>query len=810
MGTSGDDVITGVRAATVAAATDTLTAIDSVDGGAGTDTMTISSTAANTDATGGALIKNVEIFNLRQTATAADLALNAANTPGAETVNSYLSAGTVTVTGLASGSTLGLVGNNSITLGEVTGSYVATATDAKIAVSGGTGTTTADNINIDDGAGLRSVTIASSGAANTVAAINLGVDALGAAGTATNITNVTINADSNLTATGGITGIANDGTNNKISISGAATTVNIGTLDTDVDNVDASGLTAGGVNVTLSAAGQSVTGGAGNNTVNVGNLALTGTVKAGAGANDTVIFTASTNYATTATKLSGFETLAVRSAAGGDAYNFASIAGLSSIQIESAGTTTFNNVGADTPIRVTNNVTGQLAINLADTSGANTVNITIDDRDTTAGAITVGAINAAGVETLNLVTADALQIGTPHVVSALTGSTALTSVKVSGNSDLTITDATAPTGALTIDAAEFANRLTVGAAATSGISTGDTVKGGKGNDNVFVNFASLGTTTGFAGGAGDDTLTVIGDGSDVVDGDFAAITGVENLVITSTTNTTVTLAGFAQNAIASIDGNADGRLDITAATLTTGSTIDASALTTQGVDISVTLTSGGIVASTLNGGGVADTIAFNNVAAFANTTSINGGAGIDAITITGDALGVETIVTTATTLANGEIVTGFDSNTDKYDYNGTLQSAVAGNVTANATLNGAFGTAGDAVYIQTNGIANVSGNTQGSAFAAVLSSDLTSLASNYATLETQLLATGGALNGTFSNLDAAIANTNSALLVLDDGTGSIVLRITNSTATANTITADEIDLVGVFTDVAQFVAADFI
>ena len=34
--------------------------------------------------------------------------------------------------------------------------------------------------------------------------------------------------------------------------------------------------------------------------------------------------------------------------------------------------------------------------------------ITIDDEDTTAGAITIGAITAAGIETLNLVTGDAM------------------------------------------------------------------------------------------------------------------------------------------------------------------------------------------------------------------------------------------------------------------------------------------------------------------------------------------------------------------------------------------------------------------
>lgn len=812
-GTSGNDVIAGVRAATAVAATDTLGATDSIDGGAGSDTLTVTSSAANTDATGGALISNVETINLRQTGAGVDLALDASKTTGVTAVNSYLSTGTVTVTNLASGASFGVTGNGSLALGATTASYVNTATAATINLTGGTGATAAGAVELANGTGIKSVTINSSGV-NEFGGIGFGTGG----NTADNVTTVAINASSNLT-TGGITGITNDGTSNTITVSGAATKVDLGTLDADVDTVTASGLTAGGVVVTLGAAAQAVTGGAGADTVHATNLAVTKALDGGAGT-DVISFTAATNYATTAAKATNFETL--RAGGNGDSYNVALVSGVTAIEAEtSAGAVTFTNVGASTPVTVIGDITGALGLTLADTAGtSDAIKVSLDNDATAATSVTVGALTAAGVETFNIVSGDALASGTANVISALTGSTSVKTINVSGTSDLTITNASAATALTSINASGFSKILTV-----TGAVAGSTITGGSGNDSFSTAFGTLGTTTGFVGGAGDDTLTVTGNGSDVVDGDFAAVSGIDNLVVSSATSTTVTLEGFAQSAIGTIDANSDGRLDLTATSLTTSSTINAGALTTKGVDIVTTLTNvNGAGANTLavTGGAIADTITVtvNDTADADNddniVTTITAGNGIDTISYTAtatDANDVATFVTTATSLANSDIITGFVANNAAtlWDYNGTLQAAVNGNEVSNATLNGGFGaTAGAAVYIQTTDIANSASNTQGDAFAAVLGSTASNLATNYATLEAQLLAANGALNGTISNLDAAIANGNSALLILDNGTGSVVLRITNTTTAANTITADEIDLVGVFTNAAGITATDLI
>ena len=44
---------------------------------------------------------------------------------------------------------------------------------------------------------------------------------------------------------------------------------------------------------------------------------------------------------------------------------------------------------------------------------------------------------------------------------------------------------------------------------------------------------------------------------------------------------------------------------------------------------------------------------------------------------------------------------------------------------------------------------------------------------------------------------------------MDNGTGSVIVRITNTDATNNTITAGEIDLIAVITDATALTSNDF-
>ena len=323
------------------------------------------------------------------------------------------------------------------------------------------------------------------------------------------------------------------------------------------------------------------TGGAGADTVNIGTVALgaTSSIDGGAGTGHFII-TDDTNYTSAIARVSNFD----NSLSGNNSvYNMGLITGETSVLLDSGAGITISNIANDLPITVVNNVVGALTATGSNTSGAaDAMTITIDDEDTIAGAITIGAITAA--ETLNLVTGDAMAAGTAHVVSALTGSTAVTTINVSGTSDLTLTDVSVAAGAVAetvhVDASGFTDRLIV-----NEIDAGDDVTGGSGNDTVSSAHTDFGSGTAYPSGAGDDTITYEGDGAMVVDIDLLTYL-VLKLVISSTTEATVTLAGYANSALSTITGN----LDITEATLTTAGTIDVSGLaTTNGVDIAVTL-----------------------------------------------------------------------------------------------------------------------------------------------------------------------------------------------------------------------------
>ncbi|MEY8263351.1 MAG: hypothetical protein RPR98_04020, partial [Bermanella sp.] len=186
VGGAGNDTITGLSAVTAEAATDTLTAADTIDGGAGTDTLNITTTGNNTDVLHAALVSNVEIVNIR--ATAGTATLDASSAAGITNVNANTGAGAVTVTNLATGAAIGVIGNGTVTNGAVTYGY-ADATDAQtINISGGTKIATTVSSST---ANSTTATINSTGAANAVGAVNLG--------TGTNTTSLTINATTDLT-----------------------------------------------------------------------------------------------------------------------------------------------------------------------------------------------------------------------------------------------------------------------------------------------------------------------------------------------------------------------------------------------------------------------------------------------------------------------------------------------------------------------------------------------------------------------------------------------------------------------------------
>jgi hypothetical protein len=511
-GTSGNDTINGYVNVNNSSLS-TLTGADQINGGPGTDTLnvTFENATINHDFP-GATISGVEVFNLRNIS-GKDLTINANNVPGATQIWADRATANVIIQNLAPGATAGMKGNGVVTNGALTFSYDSGATEAKLAIDGGT---KAGNIVHNTIAGLTKVSITSTGAANTVGNIDLK-----GSGTAS-VTELNINATTNLT-TGNITGFA--GTSAKINVTGTASKVNIGTLEnTTVKTLDASGF-AGGVTAVLNTnTGIVVKGGQGNDTFTTG-ATITGTasVDAGAGTADRLIVAASAHITAAAGALyKGFEQLQVNDNVSVDLDHLATNNNINAVIInQGTNPTGVTNMTATQAANVTVMGTGDGVItfgvkNASNAGQIDTLKITVDDGTATKQSVTLTAPVMTGVEKLELTAVENV------TVTALTSATALNDVKVTGAGNVTVTtgavdfaantvfDFTGVTGTVTFNA----SAAQAGATSTGLLIKGssmkantihdsqkaDIVQGGSGND-IFI----------FTGGA--DTITM-GGGAD--------------------------------------------------------------------------------------------------------------------------------------------------------------------------------------------------------------------------------------------------------------------------------------------------------
>ncbi|ACF44757.1 hemolysin-type calcium-binding protein [Pelodictyon phaeoclathratiforme] len=314
--------------------------------------------------------------------------------------------------------------------------------------------------------------------------------------------------------------------------------------------------------------------------------------------------------------------------------------------------------------------------------------------------------------------------------------------------------------------------------ARSVIGAADTINGGTGNDNI-------------SGLIGADVL----DGGEGID----------------TVNYSLSLAAVTVNLATNVVSGGDAQ----------GDTISNFENVT-GSNYHDVLT-GSDAANTLDGGAGHDTIygglGADLILAGEGQDVVDGGAGIDTINLTesGVAPSVQvkdTVSSDVISLVNADLITGFASGTDKFDYNGALLNGLGTNadgIAGTDVITAATFAAGLGDPLSTAGVVFIAQTGVGSAvFANVLASTASNLTTNYAALEAQLLGAGGALNGTIVGLDAVLTPADSALLVLDNGVGSVVLRITNTDATLDTLSANEVELVGVFVDTPALAAADFI
>lgn len=594
-GTNGNDTINGYINSTAASTDSTLTAADTVNGGQGSDTFNITTVGnvAIADATAGAQVSNIETVNIRAVGTGG-VTLSAANVAGATTINSKLSTDAVTITNMAAGATIGVIGNGAVTNGATNYAY-AVAGSSNIAISGGT---TAGNIT-NTGASSATNTITSTGANNTVGTIDLG--------TGTSVTSLTINATTALSAS-----LAADyAANAKLTLTGSATNTNTATglpsaavdlsgaaLSANIVTVDASGLTAGGASVQVGANTTTFTGGAGNDTVNIAGLVYnsTGKLNAGAGTADVLVMNdAAALTAVTAANISGFEVLSLTADADAtlDTFNMSLLSGLTHLVLNAdagSGGYSVTNMSAAQAGNV--QITGNLATTPTfGITGATTVgqmdvlSIKIDDNLTAKNTLTVANVTAAGVETLNVNAVD------NATISSLTGMSAMTAMNVTGGGNVNITtgalaanvntviDATAVTGTVTISAAAATtNGVSIKGTTSSKVNTltgsaqADVIVGGAGND-VITGGAGNDTLTGGAGSdqfvmltatiaSGNDTITdfTTGVGGDAIDLGYLTIPA--SLTAVAMTQS----ATIATNAIYTVNyGGAIGTTDFTVA-----------------------------------------------------------------------------------------------------------------------------------------------------------------------------------------------------------------------------------------------------
>ncbi len=554
-GTSNNDTFNGLvdytAGGTATSANTTFNVSDTVNGGAGTDTLVLTVTGAATGPSGAvtlpaATVTGIENVNVRAvTGSGQIITVAGANFSGHTAMNADRSTDAVTFTGVASGASVGVFGNGLVTNGATTATYVTSATAPVLNIEGGTVGTGAISITA---AGASSMTINSTGSnANSVGAITAPATA----------TSMTIDAAAGLTTSGitavGVTALTVTGaasSNITPTVAGASTAaVNIGAASVATTTIDASGMTAGGLGVTLIAGISSFKGGQGADNVTTSSVGLTSTtasiIDAGAGTDTlTVAATADVSTAAKADLYANFETLNLAAGQTADMSLF-SKSTITSIMLggTTAGATNLSATQAANINIYANESTPTIGVKDATVNGnLDTINFTFDDGLAAKNTLSLGAFAAAGVETINVVANDNATLTSLANATALTGMTvtgagnvSITTAALAANPN-TVIDASAVTGTVTLSAAAATtNGLKLEGSSTkantiTGSAQADTLIGGSAAD-TFVTSGGADTIT---TGAGGDTITVSSTGATPSASSFITITDYNKTAGTTT------------------------------------------------------------------------------------------------------------------------------------------------------------------------------------------------------------------------------------------------------------------------------------
>ena len=225
-----------------------------------------------------------------------------------------------------------------------------------------------------------------------------------------------------------------------------------------------------------------------------------------------------------------------------------------------------------------------------------------------------------------------------------------------------------------------------------------------------------------------------------------------------------------------------------------------------------------------NGGAGNDTVLATTTSAGGTGAliTLDGGDGIDTLTLTalGGTEGFETIVSTVTTVANADIITGWSNAGDSFDYNGALSNGTTVSGVGNVVLQASVGTTAADLSLALAGNPNstvyqISADLAGASVASLATlagSTAANLVANYTAFESDLISE----LATITNLDSSLGAADAVLMVFESAAHSVVVRVVNSdTTVANTLTTAEVELVGVFNGSigatpTGLVAADFV
>lgn len=403
----------------------------------------------------------------------------------------------------------------------------------------------------------------------------------------------------------------------------------------------------------------------------------------------------------------------------------------------------------------------------------------------------------------------------------LVGANAVTLNNVANNATVNV-NATGATPTINLKTNGAADALTVNIGNTAGGYTVASL-----NPDVRYELITVNSQ-----GSAANTITVIGTAVNNV-----AFTGATGLTLTEVTNVTGVLDFSKMTAGVTVGSDAaTGVGSVANQTVTTTDLVDTIHIRNAGGggvsgvvvnagagnDTATIYAEARLTGAVIDLGAGNDTITYETNALVSSVT-IADGAGVDNITIADQADTSNVVLRMAATdSSDGAFVTGLETlgagvGTDiSYKgglVNGTGTTSAAASVAVDASSATTIATdlatvlaanANATVFIAQR---NLTGDVSTALTSAATWVDAATFATRADALETALASAIGTVTG----LDTALGTSDKVLMGFDNGTHSVLVYVTNTdTSVANTLTAAEIEVVGVFASTAALAAQDFV